>query len=93
MPSRAAQYARAEERRTKLGIVKVRAQCKDCPPEITWPAEALDFDHLPGHEKLFDLSHAQTRSWSSIQAEMEKCEVVCAGHHRIRTNQRRSVAA
>jgi len=44
----------------------------------------LEFDHLGG--KLFNIGEAlPCRSWASILAEIEKCEVVCANCHRRRT--------
>ena len=44
----------------------------------------LDFDHL--RDKKFSIGHElHARSWRSILAEIEKCEVVCANCHRRRT--------
>lgn len=51
----------------------------------------LDFDHLPGQPKRFEIAraiNASTRSWATISAEIEKCEVVCANCHRRRTARR-----
>jgi hypothetical protein len=51
----------------------------------------LDFDHLPKHEKKFAIGRAisgSTRSWNSIFLEIQKCEIVCANCHRIRTSTR-----
>jgi hypothetical protein len=48
----------------------------------------LEFDHL--RDKRFSIGRELSRrSWPSIVAEMEKCEVVCANCHRRRTAQRR----
>jgi hypothetical protein len=48
----------------------------------------LEFDHL--RDKLFSVGQdLSRRSWSSILAEIEKCEVVCANCHRRRTARRR----
>lgn len=61
--------------------------CSEADPIV------LDFDHLPGHEKRFDISRAvsgSTRSWTAILAEIGKCEVVCANCHRRRTAARAS---
>jgi hypothetical protein len=33
---------------------------------------------------------ANNRPWSEIEAEMAKCEVVCANCHRVRTSERRA---
>ncbi|WP_156759614.1 hypothetical protein [Microbacterium karelineae] len=51
----------------------------------------LDFDHLPGHSKRFNISQAvggSTRSWETILSEIAKCEVVCANCHRRRSAER-----
>ena len=48
----------------------------------------LEFDHL--RDKAFDIATGLVdRSWASILAEIEKCEVVCANCHRRRTARRR----
>jgi len=48
----------------------------------------LEFDHL--RDKSFDLGTAfHARSWDSILAEIEKCEVVCSNCHSRRTARRR----
>ena len=62
---------------------KVEKGCADCGYN-QHPA-ALDFDHLPGTEKLFNVSGRVARSPEVVFAEMEKREVVCANCHRIRT--------
>lgn len=51
----------------------------------------LEFDHLPGKDKRFDVARAvsgSTRAWKTIRAEIDKCEVVCANCHRRRTARR-----
>jgi hypothetical protein len=47
----------------------------------------LDFDHL--RDKIANVSAMLTRRWSTILAEIEKCEVVCANCHRRREARRR----
>lgn len=57
--------------------------CMDC--KGTFPPVCMDFDHVKG-EKIGDLSKLiQRAGWNTILAELEKCEVVCANCHRIRT--------
>ena|ERR1017187_8122758 len=68
--------------------IKLSSGCVDCPTGTVWPAECLDFDHVRG-EKLFDVAACMSRTRDVILAEIAKCEVVCANHHRIRTQQRR----
>jgi hypothetical protein len=48
----------------------------------------LDFDHVTGTKKI-NLSKA--KSLRSAMAEAEKCEVVCANCHRVRTAVRAGV--
>ena len=62
--------------------------CVDCNEDNPM---VLDFDHLPKYEKSFSIGRAitgSTRSWKSIYLEIEKCEIVCANCHRIRTSTR-----
>jgi hypothetical protein len=58
------------------------ADCGETDPIV------LDFDHL--RDKLFHIgAQLSRRSWTSILAEIEKCEVVCSNCHRRRTARRR----
>ena len=74
-----------------LSDLKVSRGCADCGYNAH-PA-ALHFDHLPGHEKKFGLSRAAAWPWKDVLAEIEKCEVVCANCHAVRTALRRLEAA
>jgi hypothetical protein len=49
---------------------------------------ALEFDHLPGSQKLGGLSRMIGCSEARLLAEIAKCEVVCANCHAIRTYNR-----
>lgn len=55
----------------------------------TFPVEVMDFDHRPGVEKKFNISNAGGRAWETIEAEIAKCDLVCANCHRLRTIERR----
>lgn len=57
--------------------------CVDCG-YAAHPA-ALQFDHLPGVDKSFQLSNSLQRAWADVLAEVAKCEVVCANCHAVRT--------
>ena len=62
--------------------------CIDCGIN---DSRVLEFDHLPEYEKSFDIAKAisgSTRSWSLIMTEINKCEIVCANCHKIRTADR-----
>ncbi len=44
---------------------------------------ALDFHHIDGRNKKFDLStRGLTRSWEKIRDEISKCVLVCSNCHR-----------
>jgi len=58
--------------------------CVDCGET---DSVVLNFDHL--RDKQFNIGQELCRhKWSSILAEIEKCEVVCANCHRRRTGSR-----
>jgi hypothetical protein len=50
----------------------------------------LEFDHLDGSNKSWNISDLLGRASSldRVQREIDKCEVVCANCHRIRTVRR-----
>ena len=55
--------------------------CVDCGER---DPVVLEFDHL--RDKRFTIGSAlRSRSWQSILAEIQKCDVVCANCHRRRT--------
>ena len=88
-PSRTAE-ARDQKRRLfnhAMANRKLALGCADCG----WrghPA-ALEFDHLPGFVKRFQISRAQSHNVQTVLEEIAKCEVICANHHAIRTAERR----
>ena len=55
--------------------------CTDCG--IRYPACVMEFDHVRG-EKYMDVSRIK-KSVRLVQLEIEKCDLVCANCHRIRT--------
>lgn len=63
--------------------------CMDCGNNYPW--ECMDFDHRPGTHKSFTMANALHYTWATVEAEVEKCDLVCANCHRIRT-QRHVVA-
>lgn len=66
--------------------------CSDCHQE--YPPYVLDWDHLPGTIKLYNVAKLRTLgSKSLVLAEIAKCELVCANCHRIRTYQRMGLEA
>lgn len=63
------------------------ARCTDC--DIT-DVRVLQFDHVPERgPKLFNIpSRVHIGNWDLVAAELDKCDVVCANCHAIRTRSR-----
>jgi hypothetical protein len=78
--------ARRARMRAYLDEVKSKP-CTDC--HRRFDPVCMDFDHVRG-EKLLNISQASTKNISigKIKAEIEKCELVCACCHRLRTKMR-----
>jgi hypothetical protein len=76
----------------KVNKIKLSRGCVDCGYKKH--SEALQFDHVRG-EKVDNVSRLvlSARSWSTIEEEISKCEVVCANCHAIRTAERRSASS
>jgi len=56
----------------------------DCGGDF--PSCVMDFDHRDPTAKKYNVSQMLYRfSWKKIQDEIEKCDLVCANCHRIRT--------
>ena len=75
------------EKQGKIDAIKINQPCMDCGN--TFPPECMDFDHRPGTQKISSISKLGKRtSWKKIEAEIAKCDIVCANCHRIRTKAR-----
>lgn len=62
--------------------------CADCGGQFH-PA-AMTFDHLPGSVKRSNIATlARRHSRAVVEAEIAKCELVCANCHAVRTFNRR----
>lgn len=48
---------------------------------------ALEFDHIDPNTKLFGIARALTNtiSWENILKEIDKCQILCANCHKIKT--------
>ena len=65
--------------------------CTDCG--VAYPYYVMDFDHVRG-EKAALISELVLRSGTQkLLAELDKCDVVCANCHRIRTWTRMQLGA
>lgn len=74
---------------TYVNELKARTPCADCG--ISYPHWIMQFDHL-GTDKSGAVSVLAARpvSLTRLQAEVAKCEIVCANCHFDRTHRRRS---
>jgi transposase len=63
--------------------------CRDCGG--MYPYFVLDLDHREPSQKEFGLAQARTvtKDIERIKKEIEKCDVVCANCHRVRTYARK----
>jgi len=59
--------------------------CMDCG--VRYPLFVMDFDHREKKDKIENIARMRIRNWSmvKIKLEIEKCDIVCANCHRIRT--------
>ena len=82
-----------QERRRKqhsrtMNSIKLEEGCLDCGYRDQ--AQALHFDHRPGVMKCFEISQGYMRTALAVQDELDKCDVLCANCHAIRTHERRA---
>lgn len=78
-----------QKKRSVVIRIKEETPCADCGNY--YPYYVMDFDHLEGEEKSFNISAASYRkSLDVILGEIEKCDVVCSNCHRTRTQERRA---
>ena len=76
-------YAKAK--RAFLDSLKANP-CRDCG--IQYPPYVMDFDHVRGI-KLFNIARkASGGDTQAILDEVDKCDLVCANCHRMRTHHR-----
>ena len=80
-----ARQSAMENRRKQLLDSFKAVPCLDCKQRF--PPECMDFDHVRGI-KLVQVGAMRSWALAKILAEVEKCEVVCANCHRIRTKRR-----
>jgi len=70
-----------------MNSLKAGKPCTDC--DDTFPPFVMQWDHLPGFEKLGDIGTMLGRyPRAVILEELKKCELVCANCHVIRTVRR-----
>lgn len=79
-------YWKKKERlfRERINLLKLERGCYDCGG--SFPPEAMDFDHL-GNKK-FGVATGAGQTWDNVRREIDKCQLVCACCHRVRTQKR-----
>lgn len=80
-------YAKVVQRRQeltdKVWEYKNNSKCDDCGERNPI---VLEFDHLRDKEFSIGSMANAGYSWNKIREEIQKCDVVCANCHRIRTH-------
>lgn len=74
----------------KQWMIELKSQpCHDC--KQSFETCCMDFDHRVGTEKKYNIGSMFAHHYSRelIQQELDKCDLVCANCHRIRTKHRR----
>lgn len=75
---------RRHERYAKIQALKEANPCADC--KQGFPYFVMDFDHRDPAQKLAGVSDlVKTSPWGRVEAEIAKCDLVCACCHRLRT--------
>lgn len=77
---------RNQEARDRITRLKAERGCADCG--FNKDGRLLEFDHLPGTEKIFNISSGVEFSKTLLDSEIAKCEVVCQSCHHKRTSSR-----
>lgn len=79
--------ARSAQHVALVRMIKADQLCTDCGENF--PAVCFDFDHVvPG--KRHNVTKMANHSARAVHAELERCELVCANCHRLRTQSRRA---
>ena len=76
-----------EDRRRKLDLLKLDRCCYDCGG--VFPPESMQWDHIPGKGKKFNVCEGPKKELSEVIDEIAKCQLVCANCHAVRTVSRR----
>jgi hypothetical protein len=76
--------AQVAANRARVNAYKLSQGCVDCG--YNRAAVALDFDHNDPSLKLANVSSLLWKPWDKVLLEIEKCVIICACCHRIKTD-------
>ena len=80
---------RSQKRNAKIiKEEKLKRGCQQCGYKVHHAA--LDFDHIDPKTKCRDIAKMHTTNTKTLRQEIEKCQVLCANCHRIKTYDQRS---
>lgn len=73
-----------QELREKMANYLIGKSCSLCG---NTDPRVLEFDHINPHEKSFAIAFgiSSVYSWNKMLAEIEKCQILCANCHKIKT--------
>lgn len=84
--SNAEKHQRRRAKR-RLHIEQAKSKpCADCGQFLPW--YVMEFDHVEERGPKLFVVGGGNRALGKLQAEIEKCDVVCANCHKIRTHER-----
>lgn len=72
--------------RSHFKEVKSNTPCVDC--DVIYPSYVMQYDHLSNKEGVVSQMVGHGYGKETIQKEIDKCELVCANCHAIRTHAR-----
>jgi hypothetical protein len=88
-PSRRAEIMLKQRQKTRRWLWAEKSNpCERCGNRFH--PVAMQFDHLPGYEKLFTVAMSGNRKIEDLQAERKKCQLLCANCHHIVTWERKT---
>lgn len=67
-------------------IAMLGGRCQDCGAEFPAHPEVFEFDHRNPADKQAQVSLLLAHSLKRLMDEVQKCDLVCANCHRIRTS-------
>lgn len=70
------------EKRRAAALEFLGGKCVECDS-----TEDLHFDHIDPKTKVMTIARASSRSEDFFWTEVKKCQLLCVGHHHIKTGQ------